>query len=233
MVPRRALAGAMLVLLLACALPVAAPVPALGASGNAGATQAYVQADLRLVNSAAGKIHLGESIISGVLAQVRRECPHSAAKSPQDPQSTDLSNEVIGTMVISAIRPVLGPIHQFLGSVSHLHWGSSAASRGVRSYVGQLKAMAGLSVPKLCADVRGWAASGYKTLTADTVSFDRVFVPSWVAVGAIPGALSAFESGATRGLARQAGRRESQLADFEAREVERWGDIMNVLELNP
>jgi hypothetical protein len=234
MAPRRALLpGAMSMLLLACALQGALAGSALAASGNAGATQAYVQADLRLTSSAAGQIHSGESIISGVLAQVRRECPRAAANSPQNAESTKLSNEVIGAMVISAIRPDLGAIRQFLGTVSHLHWSSGTASRAVRSYVAQLKAMAGLNVPRLCSDVRGWASNDFKSLTSGTVSFDKVFVPSWVAVGSIPIAIRSFESGSTRTLARQAAKREIQLADFEAREVEVWGTIMNVLELNP
>jgi hypothetical protein len=234
MAPRRALmAGAILVLALTSAGAGALAGPALAASGNTSATTAYVQADLRLVNSASGQIHNGESIIGGVLAQVRHECPRAAANSPQNPESTELSNEVIGTMVVSAIRPDLGAIRQFISAVSHLHWSSGAANRAVRSYVGQLKAMAGLGVPKLCADVRGWAGSGFRSLTASSTAFDRVFVPSWVAVGSIPNALSPSESGGTRSLARQAARRESQLADFEAREVETWGNIMNALELNP
>ena len=234
MAPRRALLpGAMSALVLACALQVALATSALAASGNAGATQAYVLADLRLTSSAAGQIHSGQSIVSGVLGQVRRECPRAAANSPQNSQSTELSNEVIGVMVISAIRPDLGAIRQFLGAVSHLHWSSAAAGRAVRSYVAQLKAMAGLGVPKLCSDVRGWASNGFKSLTSGTVSFDKVFVPSWVAVGSIPTALRSFESGSTRALARQAAKHEIQLADFEAREVEVWGMIMNVLELNP
>jgi len=234
MAPRRALLlGALSVSLVACALQGALAGSALAASGNAGATQAYVQADLRLVSSAAGHIPGDGSIISGVLAQVRRECPRAAANSPQNSESTELSNEVIGTMVISAIHPDLGAIRQFLGTVSHLHWSSGAAGRAVRSYAAQLKAMAGLSVPRLCSDVRGWASSGFRSLTSGTASFDKVFVPSWVAVGSIPVALRSFENAGTRSLARQAAKRESQLADFEAREVETWGTIMNVLELNP
>lgn len=202
-------------------------------ASDSSSTQAYLQANLRLVDTAAGRIAHGESIINGVLAQVRRECPRAAAGSPQDPESTELSNEVIGTMVTSAIRPDLGSIREYLRAASPLRWSSRGLTSAVGGYVSKLKAMAGLQVPKLCADVRSWAASGFKKLPANTISFDDVFVPDWVALGELPSGLARFEGGGQRALASRSGGRESELTDFEAREVETWGRIMNALELNP
>lgn len=210
-----------------------APALAAGSAGAGASTQAYVQANLRLVTTAAGRIPRGESIIDGVLAQVRRECPLAAGGSPQDPESTELSNEVIGTMVTAAIHPILGSIREYLRAVSRLRWGSRRANSEVQGYVSRLRAMAGLAQPPLCADVRSWAASGYKQLPSSTVAFDDVFVPDWVAIGELPPALSAFEGGGVRALARRSSQREAELTDFEAREVENWGRIMNALELNP
>jgi hypothetical protein len=219
--------------LAACVAAAALALGASAASADAAGAGAYLQADYRLVSAAAGRIPQGESIIAGVLAQVRRECPHAAKGSPQDPESTELSNEVIGMMVISAIHPILPQIHSYLSTVSHLQVGSSGVTRVVRSYVGQLRTMAGLSVPTLCADVRSWAASGYKTLPASTASFSPRFINAWVAVGMLPSGLSRFEGGGERALAGRATQRESALADFEARAVETWGEIMSALELNP
>jgi hypothetical protein len=206
--------------------------PAWSASDGA-ATQAYVQANFRLVNTAGSRIPTGESILRSALEQVRRECPHAAAGSPQDPQSTQLSNEVIGAMVTATIHPDLGSIREYLRAATPLRWSSAGLTRAIRGYVGQLTTMASLPQPKLCADVRSWAASGFKTLPASTVAFDAKFMPAWVALGELPSTLSRFESSGERSLVNRSMRRETELTDFEARAVETWGDIMTALDLNP
>jgi hypothetical protein len=227
----RARAGVAALVLLAALLP--APASALAAGSDTAATQAYLQADLNMVNVAAVRIPHGESILRSLLAQVRGECPKAAAGSPQDPESTQLSNELIGTMVTAAIHPILSTLRQFVGVASRLRWSSGSLTRSVQGYVGSLRTMAGLSQPSICADVRAWAASGFKTLPSSTVAFDRVFMPNWVAVGEMFPGFGRFESGGAHGLARRAAAREVELTDFEAREVETWGHMMEALELNP
>jgi hypothetical protein len=223
--PRRLLA-------VPCTIGVlAACAPALAA--DAPATQSYVRADFRLVQAASGRIHGAEATLRGVLARVRGECPHAAAGSPQDPESTQLSNELIGVMVISAIRPDLGAIRQYLAVAGRLRWSSGGLTRAVQGYVAKLRTLASLAVPDICGDVRSWAASGFRALPASTKAFDRRFEPAWVALGELPASLSRFESAEARSLARRAAQRETELTDFEAREVETWGRIMNALELNP
>jgi hypothetical protein len=73
-----------------------APTTALAAPSDIAATRAYVQANYRLVQAAVSKIGPIEATLRGVLSKVRRECPMAAAGSPQDPNSEQLSNEVIG-----------------------------------------------------------------------------------------------------------------------------------------
>ncbi len=216
-----------------CALALAlAPANALAAN-DAAATQAYVQADYRLTTTAAGRIPIGEAALRGVLSQVRGECPRAAASSPQDPESTQLSNEVIGTMVTSAIRRDLPSIREFLAAAGRLRWSSRGLTSAVQGYVSRLRTLASLPTPHLCADVQSWAASGFRTLPASTVAFDARFMPAWVALGEQFGGLSRFESSEVRGLAARAHAREVELSDFEARAVETWGAIMNTLGLSP
>ncbi|HEX3511554.1 MAG TPA: hypothetical protein VHT27_10720 [Solirubrobacteraceae bacterium] len=220
--------------LLLLATVVASVLPASGAAAASSAsTQAYLRADLQLASASAGRIPAGESILRNLVAQIRRECPGAAAKSPQDAQSTQLSDELIGAMVTSAIRPVRAAIGSFAGAVGGLRWSSGRVTRPVHAYVSQLRTMASLPVPGVCADVRSWAASGFTALPAATVSFDGRFSSSWVAVAMQPVGLTALEGGGERSLARLAAAREAQLADFEAREVETWGTLMGVLGLNP
>jgi hypothetical protein len=209
------------------------PVAPAAAASDAAATQTYIQANYRLVSSAGGRIATGESILRNTLEAVRRECPHAAIGSPQDAESTQLSNEVIGAMVTASIHPDLGAIRDYLRAVSSLRWSSGALTNAIHGYASQLKTLASLPQPKLCADVRSWAASGFKTLPAGTVAFDAKFMPSWVALGELPSSLSRFESGGERSLVSRSMQRETELTDFEARAVETWGKIMSALDLNP
>ncbi len=182
-----------------------------------------------------GHANLGSSIAGykSVLTKVRRECPKAAASSPQDPESTQLSNEVIGTMVLTAGKPDRPAIQAYLHAVSGLHWSSSAVTRAVSSYANQLRKLYGLAVPNLCADVKAWAASGYKALPASTIAFDKIFYPNWVALGLLPPGIARFENGQTRTLAHGAARFEYQITNVEAEAVETWGAIMDEMELNP
>jgi hypothetical protein len=221
---------------LACTLALActpALAPASAAASDASSTHAYVRANYRLVQTAARKIPSGEAAIASLLRRIRQECPGAASAGPQNSQSTQLSNEVIGAMVTTAMDSDLPSIRQFIHAAGGLRWSSGSLTRAVRSYVGKLKTLISLHPPDVCADIRSWAASGYQQLPAATTAFDARFMPSWVALGELPAGLSRHESAADRSLARTSGQRESRLGDFEAREVENWGRIMNALELYP
>ena len=226
MVRRRVLAAAA-----TAALAVAAPAAAQASDGSA--TSAYLRANYALV--AAGHAHLGASIAAykGVLTKVRRECPRGAAGSPQDPESTKLSNEVIGAMVLSAGKPDRPAIQAYLRAVKGLSWSNGSITRAVRRYAANLTKLYGLSVPDLCGDIRAWAANGFKSLAPSTVSFVEVFYPNWVALGLLPPGLARFESGGDRQLAHGSFQFEYQLTNAEAEAVETWGEIMNALELWP
>lgn len=205
--------------------------PALASDSSA--TAAYLRANYQLVK--VGRANLSASIAGyrSVLSHVRSACPRAAANSPQDPESTDLSNEVIGAMVLSAGKPDLGAIGAYLRAVSGLRWSSSAVNRAVSGYVGMLRKLYRLQTPDLCGDIAKWAASGFTALPASTLSFVKVFYPNWVALGLVPAGMARFENAEDRQLARSAGKLEYQLTDAEAEAVETWGFIMNALELNP
>jgi hypothetical protein len=219
-----ALGGAMLLL---------AVVPAAASASDASATEAYLRANYALVK--AGQAHLGSSIAAykGVLSAVKRDCPRAAAESPQNAESTELSNEVIGTMVLTAGKPDRPAVKAYLRAVGGLHWSSAQVTHAVAGYASMLRTLYNLPVPDLCGDVKSWAASHFKTTAPSTVSFVKAFYPNWVALGLIPTGLSRFENTQGRALARNGGRFEYQITNVEAQAVETWGDIMDELLLNP
>jgi hypothetical protein len=215
------------------AMLAAAPSQAPAATSDAAATQAYLQADYQLVHVAAADIVREERAPVLLLGRVRSACPQAAAHSPQDPQSTQLSDEVIGAMVTAAYKPDLPAIRSFVSAVAGLHWSSGSLTREVHEYAGHLRVLAGLREPSLCSDVASWAASGFRTLPAATVSFDARFMPAWVGIGELFGRLSASETAQARALASRAGSLEARVVQAELNAVQKWGAIMNELELWP
>ncbi len=202
-------------------------------ASDASATQAYVQANYRLVSYAGARVAQAERAPGVLLAGVRSECPFAAAGSPQDAQSTELSNEVIGALVIASYRPALPAIRSFVASVAPLRWSSASLTREVRAYAGALRTLAALPAPALCADVRAWAAGGFGSAPARTGAFDARFLGSWAPIGRLFSGLARGESGSARALAARARTVEARLAEAEVKAVESWGSIMNALELSP
>ncbi len=205
----------------------------LASPADVASTNAYVRANYTLLLAAKSHLRAAENAPGQVLAQVQRECPHAAAESPQNDQSTQMSNEVIGTIVLSAYHLDVPAGNRFVHAVAALRWANKRAGAAASGYASKLNTLAKLAVPHLCADVRAWVASGYKTLPASTVAFDAKFVPAWVAIGLIPQQLSPYESSAQKGLIARSHTIESQLSEAEARAVEKWSSIMDELNLQP
>jgi hypothetical protein len=209
----------------------AAAAPALASSADAAATQAYIRANYALVRAAAANIASAEAAIAGVVAQVRRECPKAASLSPQDHDSEQLSDEVVGAIVVAGIHPSVAAIQVFIRAAGHLRWSSARLTSTVRTYTAKLRALIALTPPNVCADVRAWTAGGYQTLPASTVRFDAQYTPVWVALGEVPGTLRSFEGPQERGLLRASGQLENEVTEYEARAVNTYAEILDALEL--
>jgi hypothetical protein len=220
----------LLVLATLASLAGAAPAALAGPSDIA-STRTYIQANYTLVQSAKGRIASSEAALKGLLSQIRSECPKAAAGSPQDHDSEQLSDEVVGALVLAGGRPDAPAIHVFTHAVARLHWSSGKLTSTLQSYAGKLNKLSALAPPALCADVRAWVASGYQTLPASTVSFDASYTPAWVALGELPKALGAFEQPQEQALLRRSNQAETQLTDAEARAVETYAEILDALEL--
>src|SRR5438445_581586 len=90
---------------LTAALALAAmPAPALAGQRDAAATRAYIQADYALVHAARVNLAASEAALQELRRQIRAQCPKAAAGSPQDRDSEQLSNELVGAMTVAAIR---------------------------------------------------------------------------------------------------------------------------------
>ena len=122
-------------------------------------------------------------------------------------------------MVLAADRPDLQAIRGFTQTVARLRWSSRALTGAVQAYAGKLRTLSALTAPDLCADVRSWAAGGFRALPRSTAAFDSRFMPAWVALGELPAALTPYEGPAEKTLVRRANQLEAQLTEGEARAV--------------
>jgi hypothetical protein len=224
-----------LVLLLLAALALgAAPACAVAASGAVATTERYIQANYTLVKAGSAKLGAAKAALLGVRHRIEGECAKAAADSPQNSDSTALSNEIIGAIVIAAYRTDLPAGENFIRAAQGLRWSNHALTSTIQSYVDKLKVLNKLAPPNVCADVRAWVAGGYQTLPASTVRFDQEFMPNWVAIGELPGLLGPYERASQKAVIRRTNQLESQLTEFEAEEgVETWGQIMDALVLSP
>jgi hypothetical protein len=225
---------AALVALLAVLL-VGAPASALAGSSDVAATQRYVPANYRLVQTGVAKLGVGRAALGKARGQIEGGCKNAALNSPQNPESTELSNEIIGAIVLPTLQTGKPDLLKFISSATGLHWSNSKLTNDVRVYVGKLRVMATLAAPNVCADVRAWVASGYRTLTPSTIQFDRQFMPNWVALGETPTKLLApLTPSSQKSLLPRTAALESRLTDFEAVDgVNTWDAAMESLGLSP
>jgi hypothetical protein len=211
-----------------------APCALASSSRGVAATNRYLHANYALVHAAYSRIKRIESRLRGLLAQIRRECPNAAAGSPRvNTQSIQLSNEVIGTLALTAIHLDIPAGKAFLVAVRGLSWGSASLTRAVRGYAAKVSRMISLPIPSICGDVESWARSGFTTLPSFTEPFDNAFLGSWVSPGFLPGGLRRYESASVHRLVRSTEREENSIRELEAREVVTWGDIIETIGLVP
>jgi hypothetical protein len=225
--------GRHLAVLVGLAALAAGPSAATANASDGASTHVYLKANYALMVYADAHIPQAEALLSSLVSGIRQECPRAAAESPQDTNSEQLSNEVIGTMVTTVVKTSLRQAGSFIHAVSPLHWSNGGLTRTIHAYAAKVKVLMALSVPHLCADVTAWTASAFKTLPATTAAFDRQFMPAWVGAGELPASLRAIASAQDRALVRRTVQLEERWADFEAREVDSWGAIMDEMVLKP
>jgi hypothetical protein len=217
----------------AMALAAWLPAPATAAGGDAATTRAYLSASYTLGRAAKAREGASQAALNRLLASVRSECPNVAAESPQDTDSEQLSNELVGAMIVVATAPDRQAVAQYAHAVSALHWSSGALTRSVKTFASQLSALSTMAPPNVCGDVRAWVASGYLTLPATTVQFNERYKAVNVPLGQLPGGLARFEASAQRGIVGKIRQLEQDEADFEARAVNTYAEIMNAMVLQP
>lgn len=198
------------------ALTLALPASAVANSRDVASTRAYVLANYALVRAAHTDLHAAESSISTLNATLGQQCPQIAAEAPQNSQSQEFSKEVAGSLWSIVYHTDVSAVDAFVKAVTPLHWSKPKLTKTARRYADSLRQLTELPAPEICADLRSWIASGFKTVPASTVSFDKRL--DSIGATTIPQRLLApFERGSSiRSIAARADKLEAQLNDDES-----------------
>jgi hypothetical protein len=207
-------------------------VAAKRSSPNSLATRAYVKANYALVGIARVNLPAAKAAIASLGTTVSGECPLAAVDAPQDHEAEQLNNEVVGALEVAAYQPDKEWMVAFAHTIRRLHWSNHKLTHMVDAYATKLEGFATLAAPNICADVKAWASSGYATLPASTVSFDKGFYAYDIEAEEVSlRLLRPYESATEASLVRRTKQLEAPLAEFEAEAVSDYSEILDSLKL--
>jgi hypothetical protein len=210
------------------------PTAALGDSGDVAATQALARATDTLVRAASPDVSKGLAAAQRYARGVGAQCPRAAAGSPQDGDSEQLDDELIGAMTIAGYSTAAAPIAKFERAVRDLRWSNGRLTRTVRTFAAKLQKLSTLALPNMCGDIQSWAASGYRTLPASTVPFVKHYLAVTPEAEEVPLMIRLLMPYATPSdvpILHRVERLETRLGEAEAAAVETYSRLIMTLEL--
>jgi hypothetical protein len=86
----------------------------------------------------------------------------------EDEQLSDLEEELSDALESTSSRSNRQATLTFISAIRLLHWSDSAITQQVRLKAAELEERLRSPVPDVCADVKAWVSSGYKTLSPAT-----------------------------------------------------------------
>ena len=197
---RAARRGAAVLGLLALLLCPAAA--AAGAPADRAATSAYLAASVRLDEAILANAHSSLLAADSLAARLQRECPRVLAGVPQpsspgpllnagprtrgeddrlSQQETALRYELEENVIVAALGPDRGAIAAYASAVKGLAWSDPRLTGLVAASAALFEAEATFPASNVCADMRSWVASGYRTIASATreseLRFDAILAP--------------------------------------------------------
>jgi len=156
---------------LGAALALAAPASAAGTDGAD--THALIGAAYALAKASHAGIPVVQAKIERLNLELAAECPDAGAGTLENEASEPMTYEVAVALWSVEFDTLAGPIKRFVSSVKPLRLPSARFDRVLRSYASNLLGLATIPRPDLCADIRSWAASGFRTVPANVLALDQ------------------------------------------------------------
>lgn len=150
-----------------------APATALATSQDVASTHAYIVANYAFTQASQAKAGVAQTDVIRLKRKLGRECANVGKGAPQNEEAQKVSYEVAGAIWSVTYGTDVGPIDAFVRAVKPLRWSNPQLTRMAQGYAKSLRGLAALPLPHLCSDVRTWSASGFQTIPAPTISFDR------------------------------------------------------------
>jgi hypothetical protein len=223
--------GRLTIMIAALALGLT-PATALATSQDVASTHAYILANFALARATEARVGTVQTDVVRLNRKLGQECRDAAAGSPQNEESQKVSHEVAGALWSVAYGADAGPIGAFVRAVKPLRWSNHKLTRMAQSYATNLRKLAALSLPNICADVRAWRASGFRTVPATTLSFNQ-YAES-IETHTIPARLLVpFERPSDRGVVARTTHLEYELEGSEiSTGFNDWELLLDTLGLN-
>lgn len=209
-----------------------APAGALASSPNTAATHAYIEANFKLTRAAEASVAPVQAKIVAFDKQLDRECPKAGAGGPENDESQRVSHEAADALWSLSYGADLAPIRAFAKTVESLRWSNPNLTRIARHYASTLQGLAALPLPNLCANVREWKASDFRTIPATTLQLDER-AEALEGHTIPPQLLAPYERPSDRGILAQTTRLETGLEHTETVVgFSDWDMLLETLGLN-
>jgi hypothetical protein len=212
----------------------ATPSSALAKPGDVATTRALARATDALVRAASPDVPKGLAAVKRYTVQLAAQCPGVALESPQNHDSEQLDNELVGALTIVGYRTAAAPIATFAHAVAGLSWSNHRLTRAVRTFARKLRGVSTMAVPDVCGDIQAWVSSHYATLPASTIQFDQRYSAVELEAEETPTIISLatpYASPADFPVLRHVERLEAKLAEAEAHAVEYYVHLVDTLHL--
>jgi hypothetical protein len=211
------------------------PSGALASSADVATTQRLARATNTLVRAVTPDVPRGLAAAEHFAARIASECPEAAVGSPQNKESEQLDNEVIGAMTVVGYHVAAAPVATFARAVRGLHWSNGRLTRALRRFVTRLAGLTKLTPPNVCADVKSWAASSYQTVPPSTFAFEHTYFATDPEAEEVPLIIRLATPYATPSeipVLKRVERLEVKLGEAEAAAVESYSRLISSLNLN-
>jgi hypothetical protein len=211
---------------------VVAPAAAIASSGDAAATRSYIEANFKLTRAAEASVAPVQAKIVAFDAQLGSECPKAGEGGPENDESQKVSHEAADALWSLSYGADVDSIRAFAKTVGSLHWSNPNLTSTARHYAKTLEGLAALPLPNLCANVREWKVSDFRTIPAATLQLDER-AEALEGHTIPPRLLAPYERPADRGIVAQTTRLETKLEHTETVVgFSDWDMLLETLGLN-
>jgi hypothetical protein len=151
----------------------AAPASADATSLDVASTHAYLTASYRALHAVVDTWPAVEASIHRLDVRLHSECPDAGAGSPENATGSRISYEAAGALWATGYHTDAAIIHAYVEVLDRLRWSNPQITRDDRSLARNLREMAALQVPDICADIHAWQANDFGAIPADVEPYDR------------------------------------------------------------